>query len=234
MCTVAFIPFRETIVVSSLRDEDPCRPRAIFTPSPNKNGIYGPLDPKGGGTWFAVSKSGQVIVLLNGGFEKHHPSGTYHRSRGLVVNDMISQNNPGLAWDKIKLEGMEPFTLITHTQTAFHHRVWDGNKKHAFPLDPALSHIWSSSTLYDEDAKVKRKKHFTAWLERQDKTHPPEIMDCYQSLSDTANGFLMNRNEIVKTLSHTLLILHGQEAHLCYDELDSGKSMAANFKLNPS
>lgn len=234
MCTVTYIPFGNNIIFSSLRDEDPQRPRAVFHETTHKEGIYGPADPKGGGTWFAANTHGQVVILLNGGFEKHHSSGPYRKSRGLIVNEMIRSQEFHSCWENLQLEGIEPFTLITHHAHTLQQRVWDGQSKHVIHPDASRPQVWSSVTLYDEVARKIRKEKFETWCERQTASKHLDIMDCYRDFNDSENGFLMNRNETVKTLSHTQLTVSGNLAILQYDELDSGKTASFHFNLNRS
>ena len=69
----------------------------------NKNIIF-PKDAKAGGTWFAASESGTILVLLNGAKEKHQVQLSYRKSRGQIVLDIISSFSPKDIWNEIDLD----------------------------------------------------------------------------------------------------------------------------------
>ena len=68
MCTVTYFPLKDIIILTSTRDEKPHRSaQEIHT----ENGVFYPKDAAKKGTWFIVSESRNVIILLNGAFENH-------------------------------------------------------------------------------------------------------------------------------------------------------------------
>src|SRR4051812_5816730 len=95
MCTVTYLPkSKDSFILTSSRDEKPLR-KIARPPSIHKRGkqlILFPKDPQGGGTWIAVSESGQTICLLNGAFDKHIPEPPYRKSRGIVALDALQFN----------------------------------------------------------------------------------------------------------------------------------------------
>ena len=100
MCTVVFMPGSNKYYFASLRDEDPKRAKAT-TPilQADNNVMYlSPVDPVGGGTWIGVNEKGHVIILLNGGFEKHTDSGPYLKSRGIIVKELLTSAMPVVDW----------------------------------------------------------------------------------------------------------------------------------------
>jgi hypothetical protein len=70
-------------------------------------------------------------------------------------------------------------------------------------VDSAQPAFWSSVTLYPEDVRVWRKSLFEKWLVAHQDFDQDEIMRFhrYGSGDDNWNGFVMNREERVKTLS---------------------------------
>ncbi|MEY2835768.1 MAG: hypothetical protein RLZZ557_1430 [Bacteroidota bacterium] len=233
MCTVIYSPTASGWLISSLRDEDPNRPKALFEPDDFTNKSFtGPIDPKGGGSWFLVSRKGTTIVLLNGAFENHIPHQHYRRSRGLAVKDLVQESTPFEALETADWEGMEPFTLVMLADGQLWQSVWDGSEKHLVEMDTQMAHIWSSSTLYDGAAKGMRKTHFQSWCHQLTSADNAVLMNCYSSLKDQTNGFLINRDEQIKTLSHTHL--HCQTDNhfkLTYTELDTGISKSSSWKI---
>src|SRR4051812_16770614 len=114
MCTVTFIPAGDTVFMVHSRDEKSLRPPAI---APKEYGVNGyttlfPRDTQAGGTWIAVNAHGAAAVLLNGAFIKHAPGGSYRKSRGLVLLDIVASHDALLSWQRIDLENIEPFTVV--------------------------------------------------------------------------------------------------------------------------
>src|SRR5690242_14234646 len=107
MCTVSFIPVKDTFIITSNRDEKLTRKKAI-TPVAYKEGefylIY-PKDGDAGGTWIVMKENGDCAVLLNGAFLPHRATPAYRRSRGLILLDIISEKNPSQFLQKINLDG---------------------------------------------------------------------------------------------------------------------------------
>lgn len=207
MCTVLFIPFQDRFYFASLRDEDPFRGQA-HTPQITEGENYrflAPADPKAGGTWAGISNYGNVLILLNGGFKKHVHAGPYRKSRGIIVQELLKSVYPVAEWSVMDLEGIEPFTLITWCEQHLYELVWDGQDKHRVLLDPHQPAIWSSSTLYDEQAKEIRQSLFKQWTRSHPVIDAATIMSFFQSFTDKENGFLMNRSEKLKTLSYSFI-----------------------------
>jgi uncharacterized protein with NRDE domain len=207
MCTIIFIPTDNGHVFTSLRDESPKRPRAS---APEVNVLHAinylsPKDTLASGTWVGVNSQRQVIVLLNGGFENHVRKNSYRKSRGLIVTELLQTSMPVVEWNLMDMEDIEPFTLIVWSEEHLFQLVWDGVKKHRIRIDETVPHIWSSSTLYNQEAKAKRSDYFQNWIAM----HPPvsklSVLNFFNSLDDKQNGFIIDRNETMKTLSYAFI-----------------------------
>jgi uncharacterized protein with NRDE domain len=104
MCTVSFIATKTGVIITSNRDEHILR--VALPPQKylyNQKSIIYPKDVTAGGTWYATDGISKVIVLLNGAAEKHTHNPPYRRSRGLIVLDLISTQNPISEWKIIDL-----------------------------------------------------------------------------------------------------------------------------------
>lgn len=233
MCTVIYSPTSTGWLISSLRDEDPLRPRATFKPEGLKDAAFtGPVDPKGGGSWFMVNKNSNTIVLLNGAFQNHIVQRNYRKSRGLIVRELIQEDSPAAAWETTDLDQIEPFTLVMVVNGILWEAVWDGNDKYLSAPNPQDPHIWSSSTLYDTSAKMNRKAHFQSWCHELSDGKEERLMAGFRSLKDNSNGFLINRNEKIKTLSHTFFICKGRKnCELSYTEMDTGTVKSSTWVI---
>ena len=209
MCTVVFIPENDKFYFASLRDESPLRSKALL-PEINKSNVVhylSPKDSKEGGTWVGVNNLGIVIILLNGGLQKHKRKDYYRKSRGLIVNELLSSDMPLVDWSLLRLDDIEPFTLVVFDKNNLFELVWDGVQRMKIQLNTSIAHIWSSSTLYDADAKVNRESHFRNWINEKPAITMNSLFSFFKSVKDPENGFIINRKEQVKTLSYTFIKL---------------------------
>lgn len=194
-------------MITSNRDEQIIRPSAIAPANYIQNGknvIY-PKDPKAGGTWFAVDAHSTVLVLLNGGFVKHKVAFSYRKSRGLIALDIIYSDSPKDFWTQINLENIEPFTLVLYQEEKLYELVWDGFSKRMTILDETKNHIWSSVTLYSGEIRKKRFDWFINFLKDKSKISPQDMFDFHRNTedNDAENGLVINRQNVLKTLSIT-------------------------------
>ncbi|TAH41081.1 MAG: hypothetical protein EYC69_08880 [Bacteroidetes bacterium] len=206
MCTVSYISIKGKRFLTSNRDEHISRPSSL---KPNEEIVNNcrvlfPKDPKAGGTWFAVNENGVTGVLLNGAFQSHVPEANYRLSRGLVLLNIISNAAPAFHFERIQLHSIEPFTIILLEHSQLLELRWDGMNKYRKELNPDENYIWSSVSLYDLDTIVKRENHFNAFISNQSELNEKSIIDFHHSdQSDSENGFIMNRNNLLKTFSIT-------------------------------
>src|SRR5215216_6452651 len=115
MCTVSYVPLKnKEFILTSNRDENPLRVThdpGDATTIQDSGTIISPRDSKAGGSWIGMSANGKIACLLNGAFKKHHHNPPYSRSRGLVLMEYFSYNSAMEFHNKVKLEGVENFTL---------------------------------------------------------------------------------------------------------------------------
>lgn len=210
MCTVSFVNSRGRIIITSNRDERTSRPNAIeprIYMLNNRKLIY-PKDPKAGGSWIAAAENGSVAVLLNGAIEPHIPKLSYRRSRGLILLDIISNDNGVEEWNQIDLLDIEAFTLIVYEDMKLFELIWDGNSKSTRKLDVNEAFIWSSSTLYTPEQRKSKEKSFHSFL-AINKNPDPESLQSFHTTTgkeEDDEGFVINRNDIVRTFSITQAI----------------------------
>lgn len=227
MCTVTFIATKDAFILTSNRDEQTVR--AAIAPQNyifNNQNLYFPKDPQSGGTWFAVNKNGAVLVLLNGAEEKHPHNPPYQRSRGLVVLEMVSNINPIFFWNDIDLENVEPFTLILFQSEKLYQLRWNGTEKSQKNLNVDEKHIYSSSTLYSKTVREERAKWFYEFTALKTVINQNDLLDFHQNThaSNCQNGLVINRLELLKTLSITQSIIKTNQIELVYKDLIHNKS----------
>ena len=224
MCTVTFIPSNDIFFITSNRDESPERKAKglISMHPPGKNVIHYPLDETSGGSWIALSDEGRVVCLLNGAFESFIPDPSYRKSRGQVVIDAVHESDIQYFTDNYNFEGIAPFTLLLFENPTFIQLIWDGTKKEVSPLSITEPHIWSSVTLYPPPVRAWRKSLFEKWLGETDVYNRETIIQFHQMANgDPDNDFIMNRRDVVRTLSITNIVLRPKSSSILHLELDN-------------
>lgn len=233
MCTVSFVAANGKSIITSNRDEQVIRPKAIEPKnySVNNKNIIFPKDPKAGGTWFAVDENGTVLVLLNGANEKHHQQLPYRKSRGLILLDLMGSLSPKDFWQAIDLENIEPFTLILFQNKALFQLRWNGNEKETTALDATKNYLWSSATLYPKPIRENRSNWFYTFLESNPVVSEKEILDFhrYTEAENQENGLVINRNEQLKTLSITQSVTEMNKVVLLHCDLIAQKNFETSF-----
>lgn len=233
MCTVSFVATNDKIIITSNRDEHTLRPSAIPPQfyEINHHKLIFPRDPKAGGTWFVINESGTILVLLNGAHEKHQVQSSYRKSRGLIVLDLISSFSPKDCWTKIDLENIEPFTLVLFQSYLLFQMRWNGTEKETTPLDIKQNYIWSSSTLYASSIRDHRSIWFYDFLERNTKISETKMFNFHRNTEgeNTENGLVINRDDILKTLSITQAVLEKNTIALLHHDLISNQDFLTSF-----
>jgi hypothetical protein len=222
MCTVAFLPNNGNFCFASLRDESPKRQLALSPTIYNTGNVsfLAPIDPQAGGTWVGINAFGNVIILLNGGFNNHTRQKQYKKSRGLIVTELLASAMPVFNWELIDFSNIEAFTLIVFNDGNLFQLVWDGHEKHKIWLSITEPHIWSSATLYNAQAKKTRESHFKNWMAITPKISYESVLDFLKSIDDTTNGFIINRSSTMRTLSYTFLeVSKNDVANITYLDL---------------
>lgn len=234
MCTVVYLPTENGICLASLRDESPKRKNANVPAIIESNNIYylSPTDPAAGGTWIGVNQPGSIIVLLNGGFENHTKTKVYKKSRGLIVSELLAKDMPVKEWTVMDMEGIEPYTLIIFTEGKLFQLVWDGQHKHQTLQTNKRPQIWSSATLYDDSAKAMRNQHFENWIAANPPLTKLSLFNFFKSTDDKENGFIINRNELVKTMSYSFIEMQQDAlASFSYYDFSSQKYHTSKIEL---
>ncbi len=234
MCTVSFVPVHDSVIITSNRDENIQRQNAAAPAFHllNHKKIIFPKDAKAGGTWFAASHTGTVAVLLNGAFIKHISKPPYRQSRGLVLLDIISGDNPAEFFSKMDLQNIEPFTLILFHPGSLLELRWDGVAKHARQLSVEDNYIWSSATLYKEEVIARREKLFDQFL-TDDMNKTPELVHDFHGddNGDMENGFVIDRDTGIKTFSITQAVIKPASLSFSHHDLLHDKKFSQIIEL---
>lgn len=235
MCTVTYIPQPEgNFILTSNRDENAARSPQNITCS-NESGVdmIFPRDTAAGGTWIAAAEDSRVVCLLNGAFEKHRHTPPYRRSRGLMVLDFFTFSG---AEDFVKcydFQGIEPFTFIMAEENRLYDLRWDENQTHLSKLDPEEKYLWSSATLYPDGVSQLRQEWFRTWQENRNDFGLEAIQHFHRTggEGDTWNGFIMNRQDRVQTVSITNVVKKPERIELIYHDLLRKTVKSGNIRL---
>ena len=175
--------------------------------------IY-PKEPLQGGSWICTFEHG-AIVLLNGAFEKHKRFPPYSKSRGVLLLEISEEKHPIQVLKSMDLTQIEPFTIVVFQGGEIFEFIWTGAKKHFTEIDPKLTKIWSSSTLYDQSAKSIREQRFKELTNNNIDADSLWRFHTKPS-SDLINGIYMNRIKGPRTISTTMLILSENKTQFKY------------------
>jgi uncharacterized protein with NRDE domain len=223
MCTVSFVNANGKMIITSNRDEKIIRPNAIEPKNYliNNKKILFPKDKKAGGTWYAADEHSNVIVLLNGASEKHIVKDSYRKSRGLILLELISSLSPIELWQEIDLNDIEPFTIVLYENKKLYQLRWNQIDKETITLDVAKSYIWSSATLYSEEIRLQREKWFYTFLDTKPEVNEEELFNFHRYTEEENNehGLVINRNDLLKTLSITQTIIEKNKLEMKYFDL---------------
>lgn len=224
MCTVTYLPLEnDGFILTSNRDESPMR-KTIPPQKYDENGVemtY-PKDELAGGTWIGASDKNRLVCLLNGGFEKHKRNSYYRMSRGVVVKNILSVDDPVAYIKSFNFHEIEPFTIVLvdwNTSLSTYELVWDGKEKHFQKLlqEPV---IWSSSTLYDSETKLERKEWFGEWLKNHSDFKQDEILAFHESTEYGTEGTTLKmKRPFVETVSITSVQKSQQGVTIQYHDL---------------
>jgi len=235
MCTVVYIPKDNSVFFASLRDESPLREQAIEPRINNTDAVQylAPKDALAGGSWVGVNEFNNVIILLNGGFENHKKQNNYRKSRGLIVTELLQSELPVIEWNLMDMTNIEPFTLVVWSDHNLFQLVWDGQEKHKTLMDTTIPHIWSSSTLYNPSIKRHRKQLFNDWVKTNQPISSHSVLHFFKSFVDKDNGFIMNRSEILSTLSYSFIeIQNSEKAIFNYLDFQSNQNTAIALNIH--
>ncbi len=238
MCTVSYLPKEKgNFILTSNRDEAPARHgNGLLKTQRNDRTIFYPDVPNTPGSWISVSDRQQTVCLLNGAFDPSPNHRRYPKSRGNVILDFFEFESTAVFASDYQMDGMAPFTLVVLEDGQCFKLIWDGTQTFLEELDATIPHFWSSVTLYPPDIRKWRENLFREWLRGRTSFSQEEILAFHTSggAEDMLNGLLMNRNDIVKTLSVTTIRKEEDFFELRYIDLENGPRPEQKIRLSPA
>jgi uncharacterized protein with NRDE domain len=235
MCTVSFIPVKDSFFITSNRDEKLTRKTAVSPGMIEYNGqkLFFPKDADAGGTWIVMKENGDAAVLLNGAFICHTAEPPYRSSRGIILLDIISAERPSVAFTKMNLQDIEPFTLILFENNCLYEFRWDGTEKYCKQLNASRPYIWSSATLYDGFVIKKREQWFASFLNDHPIPTQQDILNFHHFTGDgdRHNDLLMTRTGAYTTVSITSILLTKDRGCIKYMDIKNDSSSEIKIEL---
>ncbi|OWY23210.1 hypothetical protein C7N43_15165 [Sphingobacteriales bacterium UPWRP_1] len=239
MCTLTYLPLnKHSFIATSNRDEQPGRAANGLTLTHNNNGVQllYPKEPQAGGTWLATANDNRLACILNGAFERHHRNPPYRRSRGLLLLDYFDYPDTSDFLDNYDFTQIEPFTLVLYDKGNLTEMRWDGEMQYIQSLQPDLPYIWSSATLYTPEARALRNLWFTQWLNENHPFTVPQILQFHTTAGkdNATNGLVMNRFNMVKTISITSILKTATAFEWLYKDLVHERQSSQTLSLLPT
>jgi len=224
MCTVTYLPRPQGFILTHNRDEAPTRStRHIEQVVLGGRLCLFPRDTGAGGAWIAAVENGPTVCLLNGAFVRHERNPPYRRSRGLILMDFLEQPDWKTFVNGYDLENIEPFTFLFFYGQQVNELRWDGQQRHVRIMDPHEAAFWCSATLYPPPMQGNRERVFRQWLHMQARPFEPDaalLLHRTGSVGDPENDYVMNRDNRVRTVSITQVLVQPQLQMSYYDLLD--------------
>ncbi|AMC11002.1 hypothetical protein Lupro_06960 [Lutibacter profundi] len=233
MCTVTFLPLTNNdFILTSNRDEQ--RLRETLPPkSYIENGVemVFPKDKIAGGTWIGISSKNRLVCVLNGAFKKHVKKKKYKKSRGVIAKEILKEDNFIQYIECLNLKGIEPFTMVivdwNNKQLNLYELIWDEEKIYFTKLKNEPK-VWSSSTLYSDVIKEKRKQWFGNWVRTNQFTSNAILSFHHSEKGDKKQSVLMKRSS-VETVSITSVKKEGASIKMLYEDVVHHKKSTFNF-----
>ncbi|HQU58715.1 MAG: NRDE family protein [Phaeodactylibacter sp.] len=223
MCTVTYLPQgKNGFIFTSNRDEAPQRsPQRISRVELAGQALVFPRDETAGGTWIAISNANRMACILNGAFEKHERRPPYRRSRGLMALDFFDFPSAGAFLQEYTFQGMEPFTMVIYERGDLWEFRWDEQQQHIRQLDTTQTYIWSSAPLYGPEIRERREQWFNDWKAAHPNFDQEDILHFHHTAGegDSWNDVVMNRNNIVRTVSVTSILKTDKWMDMTYHDL---------------
>ena len=149
----------------------------------------------------------------------------------MVVLDLISSESVILFWESINLENIEPFTLVVFENQKLYQLQWNELDKEMIQLDTSKNYIWSSSTLYTVSIREQRAVWFYSFLESEKSVSELDILNFHKNTEDgnQENGLVINRNNLLKTLSITQTVIEKNKVSISHHDLIANQEFSNSF-----
>jgi hypothetical protein len=233
MCTLSFLPTNEGWIFTHNRDETVLRGLAEAPEFRDLCGVHAlwPVDPKGGGTWWAATSKQTSLFLLNGAKVKHKRKAEYKHSRGLLIPAFLFHQGAEDFLSHYQFEDLEEFTLVGIDNNKLFEIIWDGKvpELNFLPLNEAK--IWSSCTLYPPERQEQRRAWFTEFLASRP-LNAEEAMHFHTQPKGVEPEFeiVMQRNSHLRTVAISQVECKDNQLSTTYKDLEKQTTSEYSFK----
>ncbi len=220
MCTISWLAEKGRLHVYFNRDERKDR-EAALPPSiyaGNHDAFIAPIDPRGGGTWIAVTASGTVYALLNH-YDCPALAAENALSRGQIPYRLAAGtwNLTNLLNGNISIARMAPFHLMVISAENATRHTWNGvmleTISAAHPIGSFTTSSWNA-----EEVRASRNAAFSNCFKSID-TPNTELLERYHDGLETpeepAASVLMDR-PLSRTVSQTRIVISEKETTVTY------------------
>ena len=164
MCVVSYISHNKVFYLTSNRDIPKNTKVAIPPKRYNIKGhdIIFPKDPDAGGSWIAATPQ-KLGCVLNA---KNKREINNNNSRGLLLIDLLQQEDSDKYFIKANLENIYPFSIIEldTSKKTLKNFMWNGDNRKIEKLNINKSYLWLSSSIYKNNTINKKSELFNIML----------------------------------------------------------------------
>lgn len=222
MCTLSLFKVENGYRVFMNRDERHDRlaekPPQILS---ERFDVYGPLDPVSNGTWVAHNNRFFWGCLLNGYLEEEGAVFSASKSRGEILLDILSQDDPvAYARDFNALE-YSSFRLVVGSTKEHALYVWDGVKyqKSDFHASYKNHAFFLSSSSWRQTEVIESRRHlFENWVQNND-VHGIAVPEFHYSQEPNPESAPMMYRSYSRTQSVTALAVSKSGANMRYERV---------------
>lgn len=237
MCTVTYIPSSEGFVLTSTRDEVVHRQTIspAFYEIDGRNLLF-PKDLESSGSWIVTDGEHLSVCLLNGAWTNHQKLPIYRMSRGLIPLKVFDYQSLERFVKEFDFNEIEPFTLVAIQETPSGIRLnemrWDGQKSFFKELNPSISYLWSSYTLYPPPIQEKRNSSFKKFIVKDGFSSPERIRGFHlqKDFQNPGASIFRQVQEGPKSVSLTQLIRNCSALDVSYYDLLAQKENHLSIK----
>jgi len=190
MCTLSFLPLKNSYIAAMNRDEQRTRVAAL-PPAIHEGAGLPTLYPQepDGGTWIGGTARGKLLALLNWYSKEPARLGQKQRSRGEIIPAILAEattESTDRTLRQLSLVGLFPFRLFGFfpLEQAIHEWCWDTRALETKSYEWGRHH-WFSSSCSDTKAAIWRGAACerawredpgdpAAWLRKRHASHDPE------------------------------------------------------------
>ena len=229
MCTVSIVPLAGGFRLMCNRDEQHARPAALPPRHVSLDGrkVTMPLDPKGGGSWIAVTEDGLALALLNRMPSRGLAADSHFRTRGEIVMSLARSrrlDEVAAALQRIDPAAYPAFQVVAAAGAEIVTATSDGVviEIAARPVHQPVH--FTSSSLGDASAQRMRVPLFEALVvHAKDRLAGQRAFHAHRWPRCGAFSVVMCRAD-ARTVSRSTIDVHGGSSSFAYEAIAADTS----------